>query len=121
MQTQPDLQTFVSFLIKRVKSPDEDDCGKLKRGLKYLKGTQHMKLVLTLDSLNIIRWWVDVSHNVYWNYKEHTGMMILLGTGAAMMMSFAQKTTTGSSTKSELVSIDDVLTKMFWGKYFIEA
>jgi hypothetical protein len=31
-----DIQTPVSFLMTRVKHPDEDDWGKLKRILKYL-------------------------------------------------------------------------------------
>ena len=38
-RTRPDTQTLVSFLTKRVRSPDEDDWSKLKRGIVYLKGT----------------------------------------------------------------------------------
>jgi hypothetical protein len=34
-----DIQTVVSFLTTGVQAPDEDDWGKLKRVLKYLKGT----------------------------------------------------------------------------------
>ena len=32
-RARPDMQTLVSFLTKRVRSPNEDDWGKLKRGL----------------------------------------------------------------------------------------
>ena len=49
------MQTLVSFLTKRVRSPDEDDWGKLRRGLMYLKGTMHIKLNITVDSLATIR------------------------------------------------------------------
>jgi hypothetical protein len=35
-----DVQTAIAFLTTRVKSPDEDDWGKLKRVLKYLNGTK---------------------------------------------------------------------------------
>ena len=56
MRAQPDLQKLVSFLTKQVKNPDDDEWGKLKGGLKYLRGTRHMKLVLTVDSLGTIRW-----------------------------------------------------------------
>lgn len=38
-----DIQTAVSFLTTRVKCPDEDDWGKLKRVLRYLKGTRYMR------------------------------------------------------------------------------
>jgi hypothetical protein len=41
---QRDTQTPVSFIMTRVKSPDEDDWGKLKRVLQYIKGTIHMPL-----------------------------------------------------------------------------
>ncbi len=38
-RTRRDIQTPVAFLTTRVKSPDEDDWGKLKHVLRYLKGT----------------------------------------------------------------------------------
>jgi hypothetical protein len=34
-----DIQTAVAFLTTRVKAPDKDDWGKVKRLLKYLNGT----------------------------------------------------------------------------------
>jgi len=39
-----DIRTAVGFLSTRVKNPDEDDWGKVKRILKYLKGTKSLKL-----------------------------------------------------------------------------
>jgi hypothetical protein len=54
-----DIQTAVAFLTTRVKQPDEDDWGKLKRVLKYLNGTRHMKLTLSADKLLVVKWWVD--------------------------------------------------------------
>ena len=38
MRSRPDIQPLVDFLTMRVRSPDKYDWGKLKRGLKYLKG-----------------------------------------------------------------------------------
>ena len=90
------MQTLVSFLTKRVRSPDEDDWKKLKRGLMYLKGTMHMKLNITVDSLSTITWYVDASYGVHYDCKGHTGMMMTLGAGAAMSMSKAQKLNTGA-------------------------
>ena len=43
-----DIHTAVSFLTTRVKKPDKDDWGKLKRALKYLNGTRRLKLTLTI-------------------------------------------------------------------------
>ncbi len=36
-----DIQTAASFLVTQVQESDEDDWGKLKRVLKYLKGTRY--------------------------------------------------------------------------------
>ena len=91
MRARPDLQTLVSFLTKRIQAPDEDDWGKLKRGLNYLKGTLHMKLTLTVDSLGTISWWVDASHGVHTDCRGHTDMMMSLGEGTVMSSSRGQK------------------------------
>ncbi len=49
--------------------PDKDDWGKLKRVLKYLDGTQYLKLILRVDAMNFtIRWYIDGSHQVHKDY-----------------------------------------------------
>jgi hypothetical protein len=48
-RAQQDIQTAVAFLTTRVKNPDKDDWGKLKRVLKYLNGTKYLKLKLTAE------------------------------------------------------------------------
>ncbi len=69
-----DIQTAVAFLTTRVKSsPDEDDWGKLKRVLKYLNGTKYLKLRLTVESLGMLKWYVDGSHNTHWDMRGHGG------------------------------------------------
>ncbi len=51
-----DIQTVDAFLMTRVKKPNRDDWGKLRRVLTYLKSTKYMKLTLTVDDLLVIRW-----------------------------------------------------------------
>ena len=46
-----DCQTAVAFLTIRVMAPDEDDWGKLKQVLKYLKSTRRLVLTLKADDL----------------------------------------------------------------------
>jgi hypothetical protein len=65
-----DIQTAASFLSSRVKRPDEDDWGKLRRVLQYLKGTRSLKLRITVDDLKEARWLIDASHNVHWDSKD---------------------------------------------------
>ncbi len=49
-----DIQTPLSFLTTRVKHPDKDDWGKLKRIFTYLHSTRSLKLTLFAESLSII-------------------------------------------------------------------
>ena len=72
---------MVSFLTAKVKDPDEDNWGKLKHGLWYLKGTLYLKIHMWADSLNMIRWWVDALYGVHWDCKGHTGAMLSIRTG----------------------------------------
>ncbi len=52
-----------------MKSPDEDNWGKLKQVLKYLNGTKYLKLKLSINNLGVLKWYMDGSHNVHWDFK----------------------------------------------------
>jgi hypothetical protein len=116
-----DIQTAVAFLCTRVKRPDEDDWGKLKRVLKYLKGTRGLKLTLSVDNLSIIQWWVDASYVVHEDCRGHTGAMMSLGKGAVTSFSTKQKINGKSSTEDELIGVDDAMPRILWTKYLIET
>ena len=62
-RARQDIQTAMAFLTIRVKSPDEDVWGALKRVLKYLNETRYLKLRLTVESMGMLKWYVDGSHN----------------------------------------------------------
>ena len=66
-RVQQDIQPSMAFLTTRVRCPDKDDWGKVKRLIGYLKGTLNMTLILSVDSLTLLRWWVDVAYAVH-NY-----------------------------------------------------
>ena len=79
-----DLQPYVSFLSKRVKKPDRDDWGKMKRLLQYIKGTLHMKLTLEIDDTGEIHWLIDSSHQCHKDCKGQTGAGMTMGKGAIL-------------------------------------
>ncbi len=116
-----DIQTAVAFLMTRVKSPGEDDWGKLKRILKYLNRTKYLKLRLTIDNLAVLKWYVDRSHNVHWDCKGHGGAVFSLGQEATSSFSRKLKLNTRSSTETELVTADMFMPEMLWSLHFIEA
>lgn len=51
------------FFTTWVKKLDKDDWGKLKQVLNYLKGTRHMKLMLSAENIEVIRWEFDALYN----------------------------------------------------------
>jgi hypothetical protein len=87
--------------------PDEDDWGKLKCVLKYLNGTQHLKLTLSADSLSILHWYIDASHQTHDDCRGHTSAIFTFGTGAVTSSSNKHKLNTKSSTESKLVAMYD--------------
>ncbi len=53
-----DIQTTVAFLTMRVKQPDKENWGKLRRVLKYLNSTHSLPLTYFAESLTKIHWYV---------------------------------------------------------------
>lgn len=121
IRVRRDIQTTVAFLTTRVKSPGEDDWGKLKRVLKYLNGTRNLHLTLSVDSLSSIKWYIDGSHQIHDDCRGHTGSIMTLGQGAIASTSRKQKINTKSLTETELVAVHDKLGDVLWTRYFLES
>ncbi len=101
-----DIQKAVSFLTTQVKAPDQDDWGKLVRVLKYLNGTQYMKLILSANKMKFtIHWYVEGSHQVHKDCREKIEYLMMMGEGAAISSSNVIKCNTQSSTEMEIISI----------------
>jgi hypothetical protein len=104
-----DIQLATFFLTMRVRLPNKDDWGKVKRVLSYLKGTLHMPLILSADLLTLSRWWVDVAYAMHNDCRGHTGVGMSFGQGMALSYSWKQKINTKSSAEAELVRMDNSL------------
>ena len=91
------------------------------RVLKYLRGTQFMKLTLSADKTARLRWWVDASYAVHPNKRSHTGSVLSLGEGCVQASSTKQKINVKSSTEAELVGVDDRIGHVLWCNYFLGA
>jgi hypothetical protein len=120
-RARQDIQTAVAFLTTRVKSPDEDDWGKLKRVLKYLNGTRYLKFRLTVESMGMLKWYVDESHNTHWDCKGHGGTVFTLGMGATSSYLRKVKSNTRSLTETELLTADMYMPEMVWSLHFIQS
>ncbi len=109
-----DIQTTVAFLTTRVKHPDEDDWGKLKRVLRYLHSTRLLTLTLHADSLSKIIWYVDASHQLHDDCKGHTGSILTFGKGAVTSSSTKHNIPSKSSCESEIIGIYDKIGDILW-------
>ena len=78
-------------------------------------------LTLEVNDLSLITWYFNASYAVHEDWKEHSGEMITMGWRAIIIFSRKQKIITKSSTKAELVGIDDALPQILWTLYFIKA
>jgi hypothetical protein len=86
-----------------------------------MNSTRYLKLKLSVDSLVMLKWYVDGSHNVHWDSKGHGGAVFTLGKGAILSYSKKVKVNTQSSPKAELITADMFMPEMLWSLYFIQA
>ena len=89
--------------------------------MKYLEATIGLPLILAMDKTGRIQWYIDAAFAVHNGMKSHTGAVMTMGTGAAKSQSNKQKLNTKSSTESEFVGVDDVISQVIWTRYFLEA
>ena len=111
----------VAFLTTRVMCPDEDDWNKLLRMMRYLRGTKELPLILSANSTNIVKWWVDRSYGIHLDARNQTGVTASLGKVYFMSTSIKRTLNTRSSTETELVAADDIMPHLCWTNYFLEC
>ena len=78
-RARPDIQPTIALLCTRTKEPNVSDWNKLIRMMKYLNGTQDMKLTLSADNLRSIKWYVDTSFAVHPDFRSQTGGTMTFG------------------------------------------
>ena len=66
----------------QTKEPNVSDWNKLIRMMKYLNGTQDMKLTLSAKNLQSIKWYVNASFAVHPDFRSQTIGSMTFGKGA---------------------------------------
>jgi hypothetical protein len=120
-QARPDIAIAISFLTTRVRNPDVQDWAKLQHLVEYLRSTVEMPLVLGATSGGVLHWYVDVAFAVHPNMRGHSGGALTLGIGFPISSSSKKKLNTRSSTESELVGVDDLMSLILWSRIFLKA
>ena len=117
---RPDLRTAVSFLTKRVQSPDEDDYKKLARTIKYIRRTLFLRLTVEANCLDQNHWFIDGAFAVHPDMKSHTGAYMTFGKGMVDGSAKTQKINTTSSTEAEVVAVYENMPAIMWVRYFLD-
>ena len=108
-QARPNIAVSVSFLTTRVRCPDIQDWVKLRHLVEYLGSTVDLPLTLGAMSGGVLHWYMDAAFAVHRNMRGHSGGALTLGLGFPISSSGKQKLNTRSSTESELVGVDDMM------------
>ena len=101
------------------KITNEQDYMKLGRVISYLKEIVRLPLVISAYSIGTLILNIDASFTVHQDCKCHTRACLTLGHGSVLSLSSKQKINTKSSTKAELVRVDDAMTFVMWMKHFL--
>jgi ATP-dependent protease HslVU (ClpYQ) peptidase subunit len=118
-RVRPDILTAVSVLVKRVTKPTVDDMAKLERVVRYIRGTQHLGIVLQADINLSVYGYIDASYGVHADLKSHSGSVIGIGKGPIYAKSSTQKLNTKSSSEAELVALSDNTAQVIWVRNFL--
>ena len=77
--------------------------------MEYVRKDHAWPLVLGAENNGLLMWYVNAFFAVHSNIRGHTGGGLTMGRGFPITASTKQKLNTMSSTKSELVSVDDMM------------
>jgi hypothetical protein len=119
-RARPDALLAIAFLSTRVQSPDIDNWLKLEHLIEYFQSTIDLPLTLGADGTGVLNWYVDASFAVHANMRWHTGGALTMGKGFSIVSLTKHKINTRSSTESELVGVDDMMSLIIWTRYFLK-
>ena len=122
-RTRPDILLPIAFLTTRVKKATKKDFIHLMRVGAYLKGTRGLgiRFVSSVDGVDSMRAFMDAAFGVHFDFKSHTGMVVLLFGGPIEVVSKRQKCVTKSSHEAELIAASDGGSKVIWCRRFLKG
>ena len=106
-------------MTTRVKFTDEDDWGKLKHCMKYLKQTRGMNITLQADILKVIKFYADGSFETHHECCDQTSVIMTLVYGSMPSFSSDHKLNEKISTEIELIGLRNALPSKLWNHFFI--
>lgn len=121
LHTRPDCTFSVSQLAKFMNDPSESHWRAAKRVLRYLKGTQDLRLHYSADA-SVIE--LDASADSDWasctdSRKSVSGTIVRVNGTPVHWRSFRQPIVAHSSTEAELIALDLVAREVLWHRLLL--
>lgn len=120
--SRPDIAASVSILSQKVSKPNQTDMTEVKRIIKYLKGTQSLKLRLSNDlcDQNLIaysdaNWAEDKSTR-----RSNSGYLCSINGGSVSWCCRRQDIIALSSTEAEYVALTETCKDVIWLKRLLK-
>lgn len=115
--TRPDLAYSVSFLSRTLETPTEEDVVRLKRVLRYVKGTYDLGILYHLNSRCTLECYSDADFGgCSTTGRSTSGVIIKYAGGAISWISKRQAITATSTTEAELVAVNEATKEIIWLK-----
>lgn len=116
--SRPDIAASVSILSKKVETPRDNDLNEVKRVIRYLIGTQDLKLVLNEpDGEEVLHAYSDANWAEDRNdRKSNSGYFCSINGGAISWCSRKQDIVALSSAESEYVALTETCKEVTWLK-----
>lgn len=123
VNSRPDISASVSILAQKVSTPTDEDWNQLKRVVKYLKATHHLKLKLSniqASDLSLFGYadatWADDKLD----RKSISGRIVHFNGGTISWSSNKQNLVASSSCEAEFISISEASKEIKWLRQLLE-
>jgi Reverse transcriptase (RNA-dependent DNA polymerase) len=114
--SRPDIAASISILSQRVTKPRDVDMTEVKRVIRYLKGTEKMKLALSTNECDekVIAYsdsdWAENKNG----RKSHSGLFCAVNGGTVMWSCRKQDVVALSSAEAEFIALTETCKEVIW-------
>ena len=81
--------------------------------MKYVHCFTHLPLVLIFENLNPVKFYVGILYATQEDFKDHMGVIIMMGKGTVVIISKKHMLEKRSSTETKLFILNDVMPQVF--------
>lgn len=112
--TRPDVSAAVAILSQKVVSPTQSDWNQVKKLIRYLKGSSHLRLKLGSSDKAVLIGYADASWGEDRETRKSNSGFIFLFNGAISWSCKRQDCVSLSSTEAEYIALSEACKEAIW-------